>query len=131
MHPAVVSLHAAGLPDGVEEGTQASPVWLRLKYLRHAVDAVRCLRYIFPAVLQELLLFLRSMVHHHLCAFVSLFTQGDGIAKYLLRDNSVVLLITLVLRALVVVMEYLATPCELCTEIRCRLPSLYAWRQPG
>lgn len=27
MHPAVVSLHAAGLPDGVGEGTQASPVW--------------------------------------------------------------------------------------------------------
>jgi hypothetical protein len=27
MHPAVVLLHAAGLPDGVGEGTQASPVW--------------------------------------------------------------------------------------------------------
>lgn len=27
MHPAVVSLHAAGLPDGVGEGFQASPVW--------------------------------------------------------------------------------------------------------
>lgn len=27
MHPAAVLLHAAGLPDGVGEGTQASPVW--------------------------------------------------------------------------------------------------------
>ena len=27
MHPAVVSLHAAGLPDGVGEGAQAFPVW--------------------------------------------------------------------------------------------------------
>lgn len=27
MHPAVVSLHAAGLPDGVGEGTQVSHVW--------------------------------------------------------------------------------------------------------
>lgn len=26
MHPAVVLLHAAGLPDGVREGSQASPV---------------------------------------------------------------------------------------------------------
>lgn len=26
MHPAVVSLHAAGLPDGVGEGARTSPV---------------------------------------------------------------------------------------------------------
>lgn len=27
MHLAVVLLHAAGLPDGVGEGSQTSPIW--------------------------------------------------------------------------------------------------------
>lgn len=43
MHPAVVLLHAAGLPDGVGEGAQASPVMVLGHYIMTSIRLVLCL----------------------------------------------------------------------------------------